>query len=361
MRWSFRIATLFGIRIELHVTFLLFVGWIALRQWQLGGSLVQTLTAAALMLLVFTCVLLHELGHALTAARFGVRTRDIVLLPIGGIARLERMPRDPRQEILVAIAGPAVNVVIAAALFGLMAALSIPVDARDIGGGLLVTLLAINVAMFAFNLIPAFPMDGGRVLRAALALRMPYPRATRIASVVGQTIALVFGAVGIFAGNFMLAFIALFVFLAAAEERAMVDSRASLAGLPVRAAMLTQFDTLDARDSLERAVERLVAGSQQEFPVLENGAPIGVLTRPVLVAALREGPADRAVGQVVPRDGDFPDANDPLEDAVQRMRERGRHAMPVVSGGQLAGLLTLENVGELLVVRDAMRARRGAG
>jgi Zn-dependent protease len=361
MRWSFRIATVFGIRIELHVTFLLFVGWIALRQWQVGGSVAQALTAAALLLLVFTCVLLHELGHALTAARFGVRTRDIVLLPIGGVARLERMPQNARQEIVIALAGPAVNVVIAGVLAGLMLALGMPLDRRAVGDALLPTMLAINLGMIAFNLIPAFPMDGGRVLRASLALAMPFPRATRIASFVGQTIAFVFGAVGIFTGNFALAFIALFVFLAAGEERAAVNARAAWSGLTVSAAMLTRFDTLDARDPLEHAAERLAAGPQQEFPVLEGGAPIGMLTPPVLVAALREGPPGRVVGEVVPRDGGFADAADRLEDAVQYMRERGRHAMPVLSGGRLVGLLTLETIGELLRVRGAARAGRGTG
>jgi Zn-dependent protease len=232
MRWSLNIGSLFGIRLELHVTFLLFVGWIAVNQGLLTGDALQAAEAVVLLLLVFGCVVLHELGHALAARRYGIATRDIVLLPIGGVARLERMPEQPRQEILVAVAGPAVNVAIAALLYALMKAVEHPTDLAELlRGGVLETLLLVNVVMVVFNLVPAFPMDGGRVLRALLALRLPYMQATRIASAVGQGAALLLGVVGLFyLQNWTLAFIALFVFLAAGEERALVQTRTSLTG-----------------------------------------------------------------------------------------------------------------------------------
>lgn len=231
MRWSLNIGRIFGIRLEVHVTFLLFVGWVAVNQGLLSGRPEAALSAVVLTLLVFACVVLHELGHALTARRFGVATRDIVLLPIGGVARLERMPDRPQQELLVAVAGPAVNVAIAAvlvllmALSGRLAALGLPDD------GLLGTLLVVNVVMVLFNMIPAFPMDGGRVLRSLLALRLPFLQATRIASFVGQGAALLLAAAGLFVlHNRMLALVAAFVFLAAGEERALVQARAAPAG-----------------------------------------------------------------------------------------------------------------------------------
>ncbi|TMQ70564.1 MAG: CBS domain-containing protein, partial [Candidatus Eisenbacteria bacterium] len=293
MRWSFHIGTIAGIRVELHVTFLLFVGWAALSQGLLNGNVAGALGAVALLLSVFGCVLLHELGHALAARRYGIRTRDIVLLPIGGVARLQRMPDRPSQEVVVALAGPAVNVVIAAVL-----ALALT-QLRPTGmpNELLVSLLQVNLLMLGFNLIPAFPMDGGRVLRALLAMRMPYVRATRIAAGIGQGIALLFGIVGfgIF-HNPMLIFVGLFVFLMAGEEHALVRARATMTNFPVRSAMITEFETLDAADPLQRAVDLLMSGSQQDFPVLENGAPVGILSRSDLITALQGHGADARVG-----------------------------------------------------------------
>ena len=353
MRWSFKIGTIAGIRVELHVTFLIFVGWIALSSGLSTRSSVEAITAVLGILLVFACVLLHELGHAMAARRYGIATRDIVLLPIGGIARLTRMPDKPSEELVVALAGPAVNVVIVSVL---LACGVRPVNVtamREVGIPDL--LMFVNTMMILFNMIPAFPMDGGRVLRALLAFRLPYRRATRIASGVGQGFALLFGLVGLFTNHFMLVFIAMFVFLAAAEERALVETRMSLTGLPVRAAMVTDFKALDAREPLQHAVDYLMAGSQQDFPVLDAGAPVGMLTRSDLVTGLQKHGAGVPVGDVVSRDGDYVDAAGPLEVAMQRMRERGRAALPVLHRGTLVGMITLENVGDLLVVRDALQ------
>ncbi|TMQ65137.1 MAG: site-2 protease family protein [Candidatus Eisenbacteria bacterium] len=354
MRWSLGIGTIAGIRVELHVTFVLFVGWVAISRGLLTGQLGPSLAAVALLLAIFACVLLHELGHALAARRYGIVTRDIVLLPIGGVARLQRMPDKPQQEIVVAIAGPAVNVAIAATLWLAGDALGRPVVVEMMRGGALETLFAVNVLMVGFNMIPAFPMDGGRVLRALLALRLPYLKATRIASAIGQTIALLFGVIGFFY-NPMLMFVALFVFLAAGEEHAMVQTRASLVGLPARAAMITEFESLDVSDPLQRAVDLLMAGDQQDFPVLDRGAPVGILTRADLILALQRGGPTTPVGEVVAREGHVVDAGEPLEEVFRRMREKRCTALPVVSGGGLVGLVTLENVSELLLVQGALK------
>ena len=353
MRWSFRIGSIAGIRVEIHVTFLLFIGYVAVSQGLLTGNAADAIANVALLLSIFGCVLLHELGHAFSARRYGIRTRDIVLLPIGGVARLERMPDKPQQEIVVALAGPAVNVVIAAALWLVIGR---PPDPSAIGSEILPALFWVNVVMVAFNLIPAFPMDGGRVLRALLALRLPYVRATRIAAGIGQGIALLLGVVGYFVfHNPMLMFVALFVFLAAGEEHALVQARASMTGFPVRAAMITEFEVLDVHDPLQRAVDLLVSGTQQDFPVLDGDQPAGILTRSDLIVALQRHGADAPVGEVVARDGTVADPNEPLEEVFQRMRARRHTALPVVGGGRLVGMVTLENVSELLLVRDALR------
>jgi Zn-dependent protease/CBS domain-containing protein len=361
MRWSVNVGRLFGIRVELHVTFLLFIGWIAINQGLLTGDVGRAAMAVALLLLVFGCVVLHELGHALTARRFGIATRDIVLLPIGGVARLERMPEKPGQEMLVAVAGPAVNVAIGALLVLLMKLTGRPTDLARFGDGLIESLLLVNLLMVLFNLIPAFPMDGGRVLRALLALRLPYLRATKIASAVGQGAALLLGVAGLFYfDNWMLAFVALFVFLAAGEERALVQTRTSLTGLPVRAAMLTDFRHLETTEPLRLAVEYLMTGSQQDFPVLEGATLRGVLTRAGLVAALQRHGLEVPVGEAMNPNPCSADADEPLEGVVSRMRGQECAVVPVLEQGRLVGLLTLDNVGDLLLVREALR-RRSAG
>ncbi len=359
MRWSFRLGRIAGIPIQCHVTFVLLVVWIALSRGLLNGQPGRALGAVALLLLVFACVVLHELGHALAARRYGIRTRDITLLPIGGLARLERMPEKPSQELVVALAGPAVNVVIAVGL-GLM----LPIHDRPFvdlltHGSLLESLLAVNVWMVLFNLIPAFPMDGGRVLRALLAMRLPYARATRVASLAGQFVAVLFGALGVLSHNLLLLFIALFVFLAAGEERTMVETRTAIEGLPVRAAMLTEFHGLDVLDPLRVAVRHLMAGNQTDFPVLERGQPIGVLSSAELIAALSRVGPQAPVGTVVQRSKTSCDADDPLDDVLARVRESGRGTLPVMKQGVLVGLLTLDNVGELLLVRNAIRQFHG--
>jgi stage IV sporulation protein FB len=357
VRWSFRLITIAGIRIEVHVTFLLMVAGLALFR---GSSNPAWFTVGEL-LLVFTCVLLHELGHALAARRYGIQTREIVLLPVGGLARLERMPEKPSQEIVVALAGPGVNLVLVTAI-GAWLALSGESPETALARaetGLPEFLLAANLAMLLFNLVPAFPMDGGRVLRAALALAMPYPRATRIAALVGQGFALVFAVVGIFARTPVLVFIALFVFMAAGEERALVQTRASLSGLPVSAAMVTAFMSVETRHELQHAVDLMLAGDQQDFPVLEGGRYLGMLARASLIQGLREQGPTAPVGRIVRMDVEPIDASWPLERAVQVMRA-GRHsAVPVTMRGQLVGLLTLENVSELLMVQEARQRHAG--
>ena len=361
MRWSFRIGTLFGIRIEVHVTFLLMIAGFSI--WRSKGAADALMTAFELLLL-FGCVLLHELGHALAARRYGILTREIVLLPIGGVARLERMPTKPSQEIVVALAGPGVNLVLATLFGGLLFAMGKtppPPSAMLETGELVAILMYSNLMMIAVNLIPAFPMDGGRVLRAVLALFTPYARATRIASLIGQGFAIIFAVIGLF--YFTQAptvlFIALFVFMIAGEERALVQRRASLEGLSVSTAMVTAFLSLETRHELQHAVDLMLAGDQQDFPVLEGGRYLGMLSRGDLIRGLREEGPQSPVGRIVRLNVEPVEAAWPLDLALQRMRAARENAVPVTMRGQLVGLLTLENVGELLLVQEARQRHAG--
>jgi Zn-dependent protease len=308
------------------------------------------------MLALFGCVLLHELGHALAARRFGIRTRDITLLPIGGVARLERMPDRPVQELWVALAGPAVNVVIAALLFVWLVVTRSAVPFGTLGvanGSFAERLMLVNLLLVAFNLIPAFPMDGGRVLRALLAMRIDYARATRIAATVGQGAALVFGVVGLFVNPFLL-LIALFVWIGATQESAAVQERSALGGVPVEAAMITDYCTLDDSDPVKRAVEIVLAGSQRDFPVLERGRLVGVLTQRRLLEVLSRQGGSTPVGRAVDETTITVGPKEMLDVALDRMRTAGCPMAPVIVEGRTVGLLTLENVVEYLSFRQAL-------
>src|SRR5688500_13917046 len=233
MKWSWRIGRVFGVDLFVHATFLLLLAWVAWWFYAKRGLVGDAVSGIVFIVLLFSIVVLHELGHVLTARRYGIQTRDITLLPIGGVARLERMPSEPYQELLVALAGPAVNVVLAvilgAAVIGIHgpAALA-PAAAGEIfsvEGSMLAKLAWGNVSLAVFNMIPAFPMDGGRVLRAFLAMNMNYVRATNIAASIGQFLALLLGFAGLF-NNPLLIFIALFVWMGAAQESATVQMEA---------------------------------------------------------------------------------------------------------------------------------------
>jgi Zn-dependent protease len=359
MKWSTRIGTFAGISVYVHTTFLMLIAWVAFAHWQTGHSVSAAVQGVAFVLALFGCVVLHEFGHALTAKRFGIKTRDITLLPIGGLARLERMPDDPRQELWVALAGPAVNVVIAVALFVVLPVTGTfaPLSTLSVtSGSFLERLMIVNVFLVAFNMLPAFPMDGGRVLRALLAIRMDYTRATQLAANIGQGMALAFGLIGLFTNPFLM-FIALFVWIGAGQEAAMTQMKSALGGIPLERAMITDFRTLVPNDSLARAVELLLSGAQQDFPVVDAGAVVGILTRGGLLTALARQEQRAPVGQVMRRDFLVADASDMLDITFQRLQGHECHTIPVVRRGDLVGLVTMDNVGEFLSVQAALGGR----
>ncbi len=363
MRWSLRIGRVAGIAVYVHITFLALVAFIFSVYFRKGGSALA-IQGTALFMAVFGCVLLHELGHALLAKRFGVKAREIVLLPIGGVARLDRMPTEPREELLITIAGPSVNVAIAAVLYILLRASgALPSGLGDVADLespktgyqiFLQQLLAINVFMAVFNLIPAFPMDGGRIFRSALAFAMDYAKATRIAATVGQGFAILFGFYGILSGNLILFLIAVFVFVGASGESMHAQIQATFRGLPVEVGMVRDFRTLSASDSLARAVEELLAGSQVDFPVVEGDQVLGVLTRQLLVSALREKGADARIGDLPLVRVEPVDAADPLFRAWEELTRQGTCCLPVRRGDGSLGWLTRENIAELAMVEEAL-------
>lgn len=355
MQWSWTLGRLAGIQLKVHATFLLILVWVALAHSSRG---LPGMAAGLLFILtLFGCVILHELGHALTARRYGIRTKDITLLPIGGVARLERMPEEPLQELAVALAGPAVNVVIAGLLYLWLAGTGgwQPLAQLDVTSGSFVErVMIVNLFLAAFNLLPAFPMDGGRVLRALLATRMEYTRATQIAAGIGQGMAFFFGFAGLFLNPFLI-FIALFVWIGAAQEASMVQMKSALGGIPVNRAMQTHFRTIAPQDSLDHAVDLILSGSQQDFPVVESDRVIGVLTRVDLFAALARHTAG-TVEQIMRREFQTADSHEMLEDSFRKLQGCGCQTLPVLHAGELVGLVTADNVGEFLMIQAARRA-----
>ncbi len=356
MQWSIPIGTVKGTVIRVHITFLLFLVWIGVSHYAQGGQ-EAAVQGVVFILLLFACVLLHEFGHVFAARRYGIQTPDITLLPIGGVAQLERVPEKPSEELVVALAGPAVNVVIALLLtlaLGGLPAMDAGTQVQNPGVGLLGRLAWVNITLVLFNLIPAFPMDGGRVLRALLAYRLGYARATRIAASVGQVFAFALGLAGLF-GNPVLIFIALFVYMGAASEASAAELRDRSRQFTVSDAAVTRFETLSPASTIEDAVERLLRTSQHDFPIVDGaGRMRGVVTRTDMIRALREQGPDTPVLDVMRRDIPVLADGQPLEEALRIMQSGGLPAVGIVDpDGRLLGLVTPENVGELMMVQAA--------
>lgn len=351
MKWSLKIGRFAGIDVFVHATFFLLVGWVALMHFQDGRSMSAALGGVVFIVAIFLCVVLHEYGHALMARRYGIPTRDIILLPIGGVARLEKMPTKPIQELWVALAGPAVNVAIVIGLFAwlkLTASWEPFQNLTVTTGPFLERLMAVNIFMIVFNMIPAFPMDGGRVLRAALAIRMEYGRATGIAASIGQGIAVFFGLVGFFY-NPLLIIIAIFVWIGAGQEAGMEQMKSTIGGIPVQQAMVKDFKVLSTDDRLQRAVELTLAGYQKDFPVVNDGILAGVLRQTDLFKALAERDALASSVASVTRDRPMTiDAADPLDSVVTKFIDCDCHTLPVTRYGKLVGLLTKDNLAEFM-------------
>ncbi|MBM4109177.1 MAG: site-2 protease family protein [Phycisphaerae bacterium] len=356
---SVTIARVAGIPIRVHWTFALLLVWIVAMEARGNGSVASAALSTLFVLVVFLCVTLHELGHALAAKVYGVRTRSITLLPIGGVAALERIPEKPAQELVIAVAGPLVNVAIAGALIagllirgGLDGVMTLHVPGADVGT-FLASVAAVNIWLVLFNMIPAFPMDGGRVLRALLATVVDYAHATRVAALIGQGVAFLMALGGIFS-NPILLLIALFVWIAATAESQATQARFAFRGLRVSAAMVREFRVLARDHTLRDAADLLLAGSQQDFPVTDDGSLegelVGVLTRDALIAALAARGPDTPVASAMRPCPFVAREDEPLQGVLDRMRASGCPLVPVAREEALVGLVTPDNLSELLLL-----------
>ncbi len=346
MKWSYRIARVAGIDVRLHGTFLLLLAFFAYQGYLAGGPVGAGLQVLFISLL-FLCVLLHEFGHAFAARAYGIRTPDITLLPIGGVARLERMPENPWQELVIAVAGPLVNVAIGLLIWlglGMPSRVADLIIYNDPARELAFDLLRVNVMLIAFNLIPAFPMDGGRVLRALLAMKLDHSRATLIAARVGQVVAVLFalaalGIPGYTSFNPFLLFIAFFIFMGAQQEAAFAGMRSAVAGMRVGDAMITRFQTLLDTTPAAVAAQEALHDTQPIYAITDERLRIvGMLARNELLAAAASSAPVATLAVPLPAVA----ATATFDEAIRLMQESGSAVLPVINpAGQIVGLISL--------------------
>jgi Zn-dependent protease len=356
MKWSWNVGKIAGVDLKIHLTFFLLIGWIGFSTLLNGGTVGAVLIEVLFISALFLCVVLHEFGHALTARRFGIATRDITLLPIGGVARLETMPEDPKEELIVAAAGPLVNVLIGVFLFvGLLISGTFmqPFDLTMLTENFWLRLMTVNISLVVFNLIPAFPMDGGRVLRSILATRMEYLKATRTAAFIGRGLALLMGIAGFFL-NPLLILTGIFIWYGAGSEAQTVELKRGLKGLVVRDAMISQFYMVEANQSLDSVFQLAMETGQHNIPVVSNGHFLGIIRRGDLLDGLdrlgNRAPAYAAIGAE-------PDGLDPEMNLVEVLPKFTlSRVLPVIENRQLIGLITPESLQQ----RMWLNQRRGS-
>jgi Zn-dependent protease/CBS domain-containing protein len=361
--WSIKLFDVGGTAVRIHMTFFLLLAWIGAIHWARGGA-AEAVDGIIFILLLFVSVVLHEFGHVLAAKRYGINTPEITLLPIGGVASLERMPEKPSQEIAVALAGPLVTLLIVVLLTLVLGArfdLTQMAQLEQAQSTMTGRVAAANGALLLFNLIPAFPMDGGRVLRALLAIPMGYTRATRTAATIGQALAILFGFMGLF-GNPLLVLIAVFIFLAASGEAGHVQAREYTRGYLARHSMITAFQTLTPLATADDAAALLLRTTQQEFPIVDGaGALRGVLTRDALIAALQRTGGQTPVIEIMEHDVPTVPENACVENILSLLQRTGKRMVGVVDARQrLLGYITADNLAELIMIESSRATGPGA-
>ena len=341
MKWSLNLGRIAGIKVSVHWTFMILLIWIFILHYRLEQDMMQGILGVVFILALFLCVTLHEFGHALTAKRFDIDTKSITLLPIGGLARLEKFPEKPMQELLVAIAGPLVNLVIGIFIFLALLAFnsfpsfSEPLDLMNFSGvGFWYNLLFANMILAIFNLIPAFPMDGGRILRALLLFKFERGTATKIAAGIGQFLAIGFVFLGLYA-NIFLVFIGIFIYLGAGAEAEMEMTKTSLTGYKVKDILMKHFARLSPQDNLGKAVKLLLDGQAHDFVIVEDGKVLGILSRNDLIKGLSENGNSSPVTDVMETDFLSLDPEMPLQEVHQQILVQSISVVPVVRKGEL--------------------------
>jgi len=357
MRGSLYVGKISGIKIFIHWTFFILIFWIIFSGLRSGYNIQQILFSVGFIAAIFVCIVLHELGHALTAKRFNFKTRNIMLLPIGGLANMEGLPEKPGQEFLVAIMGPAVNFVISLVLFGFLALTGNFPDeemgATITGQNFLFQLFAVNIFLALFNLIPAFPMDGGRVLRALLSIKIERAKATRIAALVGQAIAVVFVVLG-FMFNPFLAFIGLFVFLGAQAEANLETTKALLSHIKVKDVLMRHFSTLKINEPLSNAVAILLDGQDESFIVKDDGQIKGTLSKKEIIDGLSKFGKEVSVDKVMQTNVVKLHMEDNVNEIMLKFSDGTQTLMPVIEGDEIVGVINLQNINEFVQIQSAI-------
>lgn len=332
----------------MHLTLLILLAWIAASAAMRGAGFGATAMGVGLVAAIFVVIVVHELGHALVARRYGIPTRDIMLLPIGGIASLERMPEKPSQELAVAVVGPVINLVLAALCYVPFAF----TDPGTLANVLFKQLVWINVGLAVFNMIPAFPMDGGRALRAVLAMRMGNERATDIAAQLGKVFAIAIGVLGLFT-NPLLLVIAFVVWTGATQERAISQLKHAIAGVPVSAAMLRRVEAVTPEQPLEDAASLLVRGGLQQLPVIDHGTPIAVITRGDVATALAHAGPDATVASAPKHSIVMVSPSDSLDTVLENLKAHPDSVALVMDHGLPVGVLTSEHLAAYVALHSS--------
>jgi Zn-dependent protease/predicted transcriptional regulator len=359
MKGSFKLGNIAGIGIFIHWTFSLLIAYIVFSNYRAGHTSEQIVWSVIFILSIFATVFLHELGHAMAAKKFNIKTKDITILPIGGLARLDRIPENPKEELIVAIAGPAVNITLAL-ITGLF--ISIP-SIKDLTlqlaggvnqGNFFLNFFIVNIWLSIFNLIPAFPMDGGRVLRALLAMKFERHIATNIAARIGQLLAVGFIILGFYSNPFLI-FIGMFIIVGAQAEAQYTQAKSMLVGYNVKDVLMKDTKMIDKNETIKKAVDMLLNGQSKNFLITENNQPIGTLSRDEIIKALSEKGESEVIENVMNKDLIFLNANTPLEAVYQKSLTNHANLLLVMENYQLIGTLDTENILEFIMVKEAQR------
>ncbi len=358
MKWSYRIARIKGIDVKLHITFILLLVFVAISTGIQEGWLIG-LRSGLMICLIFFIVLLHEFGHSVVAIRFGAKVKDIILLPIGGLARMSRMPERPSQEVLIAMAGPAVNFVLAGASLVLMVVLggAYTLTSIEADAPILLVFFGFNIFIGLFNLLPAFPMDGGRILRGLLANRLGYLTATKIAVNIGEVFALIFVIVGVLYMQLFLALIGIFIYIAATSEERGTELKMALSDVPVSRIMIGDLQVATPQTTLGQLLERFFHGYQEDFPVVQDQHLVGMLSKADLLAALHDRPKETPVDGVMSRNTRSVEPSATLSTVYRMMIDNHLSAVPVVSQNSLVGLVTLGQIARYISAKKEPRRR----
>lgn len=357
MKFSLYLGKFKGIKVFIHWTFSILLLWIIVANTRSGIAIEDTVWSVLFILIIFFCVLLHEFGHALTAQKYGIQTRDIILLPIGGLARLEKLPDDPKQELYVALAGPLVNLAIFLLLSVIIYLNGIQVEKLEEthldSGTILLYIASANLLLAVFNMLPAFPMDGGRVLRALLSIRMNRVKATQIAGSIGQLLAIGFIFFGLFY-NPILVFIGIFIFLGAQAEVNHTTQTSLLKGYQVGDAVMRNFPIVAYDAPLKKAIEKLLDGQATHFVVVKDDDPVGTLSLNDIIKGLNEGNEQTVIEEISNLTPLKLDIYLPLEEAFKMMATENRKVALVYEENLFMGILDQENISEFIMVRNAI-------